>query len=67
MRDLKPNVGDTLLIGARLRKLELGDDEWVVRLDPDSGVLMTYWDALATIGWPVTDRPNESSEKSEAP
>ena len=67
MRDLKPNVGDTLLIGARLRKLELGDDEWVVRLDPDSGVLMTNWDALATIGWPVTDRPNETAEKSEAP
>lgn len=56
MNDLKPAVGDQLLIGCRLKKLELADGEWLVRLEPDSGVQITDWEALGTLGWPVTDR-----------
>ncbi|MFM7129919.1 MAG: hypothetical protein ACKO0V_11240, partial [bacterium] len=63
MKDLKPAVGDSILIGVRLENLELADGEWLVRLAPDSGVQITNWDALATLGWPVTER----QVKDEAP
>lgn len=63
MKDLKPAVGDSILIGVRLENLELADGQWLVRLAPDSGVQLTNWDALATLGWPVTER----QKKDEAP
>jgi hypothetical protein len=56
IENLKPRLGDTVLIGVRLRDLELADGFWQIRLDPKSGVLMTRWNALAALGWPVTER-----------
>lgn len=61
LENLKPNVGDTILIGVRLKDLKLQDGTWWIRLDPESGVQLGNWKALAAIGWPVTDRPNENA------
>jgi len=63
--DLKPNVGETLLIGARLRELKLEDGTWWVRLDPSSGVMLTNWKALAAFGWPVTDKAKADSNATD--
>jgi hypothetical protein len=62
LTNLKPNLGETVLIGVRLSDLELIDGVWSIRLDPKSGVLMTRWAALQAIGWPVTDRAGDVSE-----
>lgn len=62
MAELKPRKGDDVLIGVRLKDLELADGFWSIRVEPASGVLMTRWKALESIGWPVTDRPNAAAE-----
>lgn len=62
MANLKPNLGETVLIGVRLSDLELADGVWWIRLDPKSGVLMTRWAALGSIGWPVTERAAGDTE-----
>ena len=64
LNDLKPNVGDTILIGVRLKDLELQDGIWWIRLENASGVMITHWKALNAIGWPVTER--SKSEKNPA-
>lgn len=61
LKNLKPELGDQLLIGLRIQGFELTDSQWLVKVDPQSGVLMTNWDALATIGWPVSDRPGSDA------
>lgn len=63
--DLKPNVGETLLIGARLKELKLEDGAWWIRLEPDSGVMLTNWKALAAFGWPVTDKAKTDSNATD--
>lgn len=65
LKNLKPSLGDQVLIGARITGFELKDGEWLVKLDPESGVLMTNWDALGTIGWPVSDRPEAQAAIAE--
>lgn len=62
LANLKPNLGETVLIGVRLNDLELTDGVWWIRLDPKSGVLMTRWAALGSIGWPVTERAAGDTE-----
>ena len=62
LANLRPNVGETVLIGVRLADLELADGSWWLRVDPRSGVLMTRWAALESVGWPVTDRAGDVSE-----
>ncbi len=64
--DLKPGLGDSVLIGVRLKDLELKDGLWWIRLEPSSGVMITHWNALSAIGWPVTDRAKPSSPNTEA-
>jgi hypothetical protein len=50
----QPKVGDQQTFGARLAGLELdlGSNEWVLTLEPDSGVYITHPRALEAIGWP---------------
>jgi hypothetical protein len=57
----KYKAGDTVVFGARLDSLALGENgTWLVKLKPDSGVFMTNHKALAKI-W--SDR--EQSEEDE--
>lgn len=50
LRDLPLNESHRILIGARLANVEPEPGRsWVVRLQPDSGVLLTDGDALATV------------------
>jgi len=65
LANLKPNLGETVLIGVRLSDLELTDGVWSIRLDPKSGVLMTRWAALGSMGWPVTERAAEDTEAAK--
>ena len=50
----RPKVGDQQTFGARLAtlKLDLASNEWVLTLEPDSGVYLTHPQALRAIGWP---------------
>jgi hypothetical protein len=52
---IKPRVGDRLILGARLGsfKFDAGRDEWLVGLEPESGVIMTHAKALEALGMPV--------------
>ena len=57
----KTKVGDQVLFGARLDSfaLDLDGGEWIVRLEPDSGVFMAHPRALQAIGWPSGAEPSE--------
>lgn len=46
-KDIRP--GQRVLFGARLKSIRLQDGEWLVSLEPDSGVIMTNFKALQTI------------------
>lgn len=50
---IKPKVGDRLTFGARLGSFQFdGRDEWLVKFEPESGVIMTHAKALEALGWP---------------
>jgi hypothetical protein len=51
----RPRLGDHVQFGARLASFAYDDraDEWLVGLDPDSGVFLTHPRALEALGWPV--------------
>lgn len=51
---LKPRVGDRITLGARLASFRYDDqrNEWLVGLEPASGVVMTHVKALEALGWP---------------
>ena len=57
-----------IVIGARLESVGLVEGVWRVGLDPESGVVMTHWDALRAFGWPVEEtgprHPGPGSEES---
>ena len=60
LRDLPLNESHRVLLGVRLANVEPEPGRsWVVRLQPDSGVLLTDGDALAT----VFSQPPESIEE----
>lgn len=61
LEEIRPRVGDHVLIGARLAsfRYNLETDEWLVGLEPSSGVTMEHYKALEALGWP--------SEADEAP
>jgi hypothetical protein len=48
-------VGDEVVFGARLASFQYDTDaeEWVVRLEPKSGIAMKYTRALEAVGWPI--------------
>jgi hypothetical protein len=56
----RPKVGDHVQFGARIASLTYDDrsEEWLVGLEPDSGVFITHPRALEALGWPtVADLP----------
>jgi tetratricopeptide (TPR) repeat protein len=54
--DHPPKSGDRIRFGARLASIRLGPgDEWVVGLEPDSGVLMAHKKALEVLGLDVPE------------
>lgn len=50
----EPQVGDHVLFGARIDSFDYDGEreEWVVRLEPRSGVSIQYVKALEALGWP---------------
>jgi hypothetical protein len=57
-------VGDPVLFGARLAGVEIRGSEWVIRLEPDSGVLVTQFKALELADW---DAGQSARSVAEAP
>jgi hypothetical protein len=57
----KPKVGDHVRFGARLAsfQLDVESNEWLVRLEPDSGVKMTHERALEAVKVPTVVEPAE--------
>lgn len=53
----KPRAGDHVTFGARLASFhfDLQGEEWLVGLEPSSGVLMTHAKALEALGWSSPD------------
>ena len=56
-------VGDIKVFGARLASitLDVGSGEYLVGLEPDSGVFITHYRALEAIGWPAADDDREKT------
>ena len=52
-----PKVGDRVTFGARLAsfRFDLSNEEWLIGLEPESGVSMTHFKALEALGWPAED------------
>jgi DNA-directed RNA polymerase subunit RPC12/RpoP len=52
-----PKPGERVTFGARLAAFEYDDakDNWVVRLEPKSGVFIIHTKALQALGWPSVD------------
>jgi len=50
----QPQVGTHVVFGARLASFQYDSDaeEWVIGLDPKSGISIRYDKALETLGWP---------------
>ena len=58
----KPRIGDRVTFGARLASFEfdLNGGQWLVGLEPESGVIITHMKALEALGWPsATDLSTE--------
>jgi hypothetical protein len=56
----QPKAGDRVQFGARLASFTYDDraEEWLIRLEPDSGVFITHPRALEALGWPsIADLP----------
>jgi hypothetical protein len=64
LEEIRPRVGDHVLIGARLAsfRYNLETDEWLVGLEPSSGVTMEHYKALEALGWP--SEADESSQEN---
>ena len=63
---IPPEVGHRKIFGARLESFRFDKESghWIIRLEPNSGVEITYKKALDAIGWqsdstPVADEPKE--------
>jgi hypothetical protein len=55
---LAPAQPTRVLFGARIEAVEPlpgAADEWLIRLAPDSGVLLTSADCLEQLGWPIDE------------
>jgi hypothetical protein len=64
LEEIRPRVGDHVLLGARLAsfRYNLETDEWLVGLEPSSGVTMEHYKALEALGWP--SEADESSQEN---
>ncbi|WP_158633603.1 hypothetical protein [Tautonia sociabilis] len=58
-----PEVGSQVQFGARLSAIEAEPDGWRFRLDPDSGVFITHFEALEALGW----TPLETADRTRPP
>jgi hypothetical protein len=63
------HVGDQVTFGARLAAFRYDSDaeEWVIGLEPKSGVSISYHKALETLGWPNPALQDENRPASENP
>jgi hypothetical protein len=61
---IKPQVGDRMLFGARLAsfQFDLEGEEWVIGLEPDSGVTMVHHKALEAVGMRAGDDGSEDDQ-----
>lgn len=59
LRDLTLDPPQRLLFGARLAKVRKEGEVWVVRFQPDSGVLLTEADAVLAAGLPLDEGMTE--------
>ena len=64
---IAPKVGQPVLFGARLESLTFEDDEWVIRLQPKSGVVLTRLDALEKAGWVPSQSARVGDDPEVAP
>jgi hypothetical protein len=62
---IRPNPGNRITFGARLASFNLVGEEWLVGLEPESGVIMTHGRALQALGWPPPDESVSQSEESQ--
>ena len=58
----QPKVGENGPFGARYKSVELDltSNEWVITLEPDSGVFILHPKALEAIDWPSFEQPEEA-------
>ena len=61
--------GDHVIFGARLASFQYDADneEWVIGLEPKSGVSITSTKALETVGWPPPSVLDENDSDGEGP
>jgi hypothetical protein len=58
--------GDHVIFGSRLAAFHYDAEskEWLIRLEPKSGVSITHYKALQSMGWPTSDaRPPEPDQQ----
>ncbi|MDX2036043.1 MAG: hypothetical protein SFX72_05280 [Isosphaeraceae bacterium] len=57
----RPKIGDLLAFGARIESVDLDDGtgEWVIRLEPSSGVFIQHTDALRAVAGVADDAEEE--------
>ncbi len=61
--------GDQVIFGSRLAAFQYDADarEWLIRLEPKSGVSITHYKALLSMGWPsgsaIPDTPPEETDQ----
>jgi hypothetical protein len=66
----QPQVGHHVVFGARLASFRYDSDaeEWVIGVEPRSGISIKYTKALETLGWPSPSvLPEEAPDRREAP
>jgi hypothetical protein len=62
----QPQVGNHVVFGARLASFQYDSDaeEWVIGLEPRSGISIRYSKALETLGWPSSSGLTDESPAS---
>ena len=62
----QPQVGTHVVFGARLASFQYDSDaeEWVIGLEPKSGISIKYSKALETLGWPSSSGLAEESNRT---
>jgi hypothetical protein len=65
---MKPKVGQAVLFGARLESLTFDKKAWRLRVQPQSGVIMTQTKALEQAGWdPALSASAKEKEDNKGP
>jgi hypothetical protein len=63
----KPKAGDAVRFGARLAGFwfDPSTEEWLVALEPESGVYLTHPEALTALGWPSPNALADDDEEGQ--